>query len=117
MDKYDFGIGWADGKEHIFASTIEAECKARRLSFILIDEKNIDKLIDDVKKDKLGIKFYLDMASETHNHRDAFTRFAYAVKDSGARVVAGPDNVKSAADKIIGAGLPEELGTRLYAGR
>ncbi|MBN2097033.1 MAG: hypothetical protein JW714_00990 [Candidatus Omnitrophica bacterium] len=103
MSIYDFGIGWPIPREEddLFVNTLEAECSARKLSFIFVDGSSLKKLSSAVKKGELKIKFYLDMASETYDSEDKFTRFAYRLKDSGARIVADPDDVKAAADKSI----------------
>ncbi|MFH1440981.1 MAG: hypothetical protein ABIH18_02930 [Candidatus Omnitrophota bacterium] len=103
MKEFDFGIGWpiVGDKADIFVQTLESECKLHNLKFIFIDEEKVDSLTEDIKADKLKIKFYLDMASEIHDSKDIFTRFAYCLKDSGTRIVDDPDDVKAAADKSI----------------
>ncbi|MFH1888459.1 MAG: hypothetical protein ABH806_00045 [Candidatus Omnitrophota bacterium] len=103
METFDFGIGWpVSGEENeLFASTLMSECEARRLKFIFIDDTLIDHLTSKIKKGEFKLKFYLDMASETFDPKDDFTKFAYSLKDSGTRVVADPDDVKAAADKSI----------------
>jgi len=103
MKAFDFGIGWPveGGENEIFISALKSECEAHRLEFIFIDRISIDTLNSEIKKGELKLKFYLDMASETFDPKDDFTRFAYALKDSGTRIVADPDDVKAAADKSI----------------
>jgi hypothetical protein len=103
MEMFDFGIGWpvAEGRNELFVNRLEAECAARKLKFIFIDDENLAEVRDKVQKDKFKLKFYLDMASETFDLKDDFIRFAYILKDSGARVVADPDHVRAAADKSI----------------
>ena len=103
MEIFDFGIGWPVPKERddLFINTLEAECAARKLSFIFVDEKSLKNISSAVKSGNLKIKFYLDMASETYDFEDKFTRFAYRLKDAGTKIVADPDDVKSAADKSI----------------
>ncbi|MBU0547252.1 MAG: ATP-grasp domain-containing protein [Candidatus Omnitrophica bacterium] len=103
METFDFGIGWPveGGEDEFFVNTLKLECEARRLKFIVIDGASIDALSSKIKKGEFKLKFYLDMASETFDPKDDFTRFAYSLKDSGARIVADPDDVKAAADKSI----------------
>jgi hypothetical protein len=103
MEEFDFGIGWpVKGEENeIFISILKSECEARRLKFIFIDGTSIDTLSSKIRKGEFKLKFYLDMASETFDPKDNFTRFAYSLKDSGTRIVAEPDDVKAAADKSI----------------
>lgn len=103
MEAFDFGIGWpvAGEENEFFVSTLKSECEARRLKFIFIDGASIDTLSSKIKKGEFKLKFYLDMASETFDPKDNFTKFAYSLKDSGTRVVADPDDVKAAADKSI----------------
>ncbi|MFH1641164.1 MAG: ATP-grasp domain-containing protein [Candidatus Omnitrophota bacterium] len=100
---FDFGIGWpVDGeKNEFFISALKSECEACRLKFIFIDSPQLEDLIGKIKKGEFKLKFYLDMASETFDTKDDFTRFAYHLKDSGTRIVADPDDVKAAADKSI----------------
>ncbi len=104
MKTYDFGIGWPvaeDTTGDLFINTLRAECKLRKLSFIVVDDTNLKKMTERVKQGKLKIRFYLDMASETFDPKDKFNRFAYYLKDAGTKVVADPDDVKTAADKSI----------------
>lgn len=103
MKNYDFAVGWSvpNDTEDLFVSVLRSECKDRKLSFILIDETMLGSLDEDITQDKIKIKFYLDMASEIFDPKDKFTRFTYRLKDSGARIVDDPDDVKAAADKSI----------------
>ncbi len=103
MEKIDFAIGWPDAREpdDLFTNTLEEECRARRMRFLCVDEKNIMRCAEELKKGDLHISFYLDMASETFDVDHPFTKFVYAVKDAGGRVVDDPDRVKAAADKSI----------------
>jgi len=103
MKTIDFAVGWpiVDDNESIFVNTLKSECQLHKLSFLLVDENQLDSLDSQVKEDKLKIKFYLDMASDVHNSKDEFTRFTYCLKDSGTRIVDDPDDVKAAADKSI----------------
>ena len=103
MEDFDFAIGWLGGeeKEHIFLQTLQEECALRKMSFLCIYEKNMEDISADVQKDKIKIRFYLDMASEIYSPNDKFTRLTYILKDSGARIVDDPDDVKAAADKSV----------------
>ncbi|MBN1912910.1 MAG: hypothetical protein JW788_00765 [Candidatus Omnitrophica bacterium] len=103
METFDFGIGWRieNDDEELFIKALKAECEARRLKFIYIHTKSLSPLVNKIKKGEFRLKFYLDMASETHDSKDDFTQFTYALKDSGTRVVADPDDVKAASDKSI----------------
>ena len=103
MESFDFGIGWpVEGEDkEFFISSLKSECEARRLKFIFISWDSIGSLSSKIKKGEFKLKFYLDMASETFDPKDEFTKFAYSLKDSGTRVVADPDDVKAAADKSI----------------
>ena len=103
MERIDFAIGWPeDGYiENIFTETIIAECRIRRMKFLVVHEKNLRKCSNAIKRGDLRISFYLDMASETFDSEHPFTKFAYLVKDTGGRVVDDPDRVKAAADKSI----------------
>ncbi len=103
MQIFDFAIGWpaTDAKHELFINALKTECKARKLNFICITDSSLKRLTSAIQRGKLRIRFYLDMASETFDPKDRFTRFAYCLKDSGTRIVADPDDVKEAADKSI----------------
>jgi hypothetical protein len=101
MDTYDFGLGWLGEPDEFFVTHLKEECDARRLKFILIDEKNMAGIAQSVKKGETKIRFYLDLASETFDTTDSFLKFAYVLKDAGTRIIADPDDVKAAADKSI----------------
>jgi len=113
LETYDFGIGWIDdGEEYIFIKTLKSECNLRGLRFIIVDEKFLEAVSEEIEKDKMKIGFFLDLASEINDPENKFTKFAYRLKDSGSRVVADPDRVRSAADKsvthysLLDAGIP-----------
>jgi hypothetical protein len=103
MDKIDFAIGWPeDGDvEDLFTETLAGECRARRMKFLVVHEKNLKRCSQDIMRDRLRISFFLDMASETFDANHPFTKFVYLVKDTGGRIVDDPDRVKAAADKSI----------------
>ena len=103
MKTFDFGVGWptSEGKDELFIKTLKSECELRGLSFVFIDDDAVEDLIPEVQKDKVKIKFYLDMSSEIYDSKNKFTRFVYHLKDSGARIVDDPDDVKAAADKSV----------------
>ncbi len=103
MEVFDFGVGWPveNEEEELFIKTLKNECEARKMKFIFIDDKVSAALSNKIKKGEFKLKFYLDMASETFDPKDEFIKFSYALKDSGTRIVADPDDVKAAADKSI----------------
>ncbi|MFH1771890.1 MAG: hypothetical protein ABH872_03660 [Candidatus Omnitrophota bacterium] len=102
MRVIDFALGWpVEGDNDFFINVLKAECRARRLSFAVIYESALGKLTSLITKDKVKISFFLDMASETFNPKDSFTKFIYCLKDSETKVVADPDYVKFSADKSI----------------
>jgi hypothetical protein len=99
---YDFGLGWPDeGKEYVFVNALRDECKFRNMRFILVNGYSVDSVTEEVRRNRLKIHFFLDLASETVNPDDRFTRLVYSLKDSGSRVVADPDRARFAADKSI----------------
>lgn len=103
MKEYDFAVGWSSvgANEDLFIESIKEECKIHRMSFLLIDDDNVDEVTDAVARDRFRIRFYLDMLSEIYDPDDKFTRLVYCLKDSGTRIVDDPDDVKAAADKSI----------------
>lgn len=103
MKPFDFAIGWPEPRasKDLFIDGLESECRARKLHFLCVDERAVDGALRDVKGGKLRVRFYLDMASETYDSENPFTKLAYHLKDAGARVVDDPDDVKAAADKSI----------------
>lgn len=102
METYDFGLGWMDeGEEYLFVKALKSECNLRGLRFIIVDEKSINTVSEEIEKDKIKISFFLDLASEISDSENKYTKLAYHLKDSGSRVVADPDKVRSAADKSV----------------
>ncbi|UCB46752.1 MAG: hypothetical protein JSV25_04855, partial [Spirochaetota bacterium] len=102
MESYDFGLGWIDdGEGYPFVNNLKSECNLRGLHFIIVDENSIGAVSEDIEKDKMMIRFFLDLASEMTDSENIFTKFAYRLKDSGSRVVADPDRVRSGADKSV----------------
>lgn len=114
MEIFDFGVGFPviDEGNDFFVSCLKAECDGRGMKFIFIDAKSLDSLTIRIKNGDFKLKFYLDMASETFLPGDAYLKFNYLLKDAGTRIVADPDDVKTAADKsvthfnLMKAGIP-----------
>lgn len=114
MEIFDFGVGFPaiDEGNVFFVNCLKADCGARGMKFIFIDAKSLDNLTGEIKNGNFKLKFYLDMASETFDPKDAYLKFNYVLKDSGTRIVADPDDVKVAADKavthfnLVRAGIP-----------
>lgn len=103
METYDFVMGWPEpvNKDDLFVRTMEEQCKIRKLRNIFIDTRNLDSITKKIKKNDIKVRFYLDMASETYDLQNPFTKLVYLLKDKGTRVVDDPDDVKAAADKSI----------------
>ncbi len=103
MEEYDFGLGWEglDAREYLFIKTIETECRQQEMRFLLVDSSNLSETMNRLDKGRLSIRFFLDLASETPDLENSFTKFAYRLKDAGCRVVADPDKVRFSADKSI----------------
>ena len=102
METYDFGLGWVDeGEEYLFIKLLKAECNLRGLRFITVDKDSINSISKEIERGRIRIRFFLDLASEITEPENEFTKIVYRVKDSGSRVVADPDRVKSAADKSV----------------
>lgn len=103
MERYDFGLGWPDpiDKDDLFINTLKSECRARRLRHLFVDTKNLEKILKRVKRGDIKLKIFLDMASETYDANNKFTKFIYRLRDSGCKIIDDPDDVKAAADKSI----------------
>ena len=114
METIDFSVGWPVREENpeLFLEALETESKKRNLSFKIIEKQDLIKLTKLIKQEQVKIKFYLDMASDSFDPKDSFTRFNYTLKDSGSLVVDDPDEIKLAADKsvthykLVNAGIP-----------
>jgi glutathione synthase/RimK-type ligase-like ATP-grasp enzyme len=102
LETYDFGRGWIeDGQEYLFKNSLRTECTARGLRLLLVDGDSLREVSESVEKGKIRLGFFLDLASEITDSNDEFAKFVYRLKDSGTRVVADPDRVRSALDKSI----------------
>ena len=104
MQRKDFAVSWMydrKNEDRLFIEILKTECRARNMSFMLIDEGHVRGFIKMLKTGGLRIRFLLDMISDLTDSKDPFTRFSYAAKDSGTKVVNDPDYAKAAADKSI----------------
>ena len=103
MEIFDFGVGFPsiDEGNDFFINCLMTECSARGMKFIFIGAEALDILTAGIKNNNFKLKFYLDMASETFVPDDAYCKFNYLLKSVGTRIVADPDDVKTAADKSI----------------
>jgi hypothetical protein len=103
MEIFDFGVGFPviDEGNAFFINCLKIECDAHGMKFIFIDAASLDSFTAGIKNGSFKLHFYLDMASETFILGDAYLKFNYLLKDAGTRIVADPDDVKTAADKSV----------------
>jgi len=102
MEMYDFALGWIDdGQDYPFLKALKTECAVRGLRYLFVNENLVKDVSDSVVKGKMKIGFFLDLASEITDDGNEFVKLIYRLKDSGARVVADPDRVRSAQDKSV----------------
>ena len=101
MKQYDFALAWNSGAKESFVKWIKKECKLRELSFLLITEKNAEKIVDELEKGKLKISFLLDNEADYDDKKNLFARLCYAVKDIDGYVVCDPDDARQASNKAI----------------
>ena len=91
METFDFGLGWVgETKEYLFIEALRCECALRGLRFLVVNERSAIRVAEQIQKRKAKISFFLDLASETTDLGDEFTRFVYRLKDAGTRVVTDP---------------------------
>ena len=101
MKQYDFALAWNSGSKENFVKWLKKECSFRGLRFLLITEKNVEKIVNDLEKGRLGVKFLLDNESDYNDKKNLFARLCYAVKDIGGDVVCDPDDARQASNKAI----------------
>jgi hypothetical protein len=101
MKHYDFALAWNSGSKENFVKWIRKECTLRGLRFLLITEKNVETVIDDLEKNRLKVRFLLDNEADYDDKKNVFARLCYAVKDIGGSVVCDPDDARQASNKAI----------------
>lgn len=112
MKSYDFGLAWNSGNTEKFVKWTRRECSLRGMKFVLITEKNVAGIIDDLEKGRLKIKFLLDNEADYDDPKNLFARLSYAVKDTDGYVICDPDDARQASNKavahydLVKAGIP-----------
>lgn len=101
MKKYNFALSWNSGRKEKFIKWTKKECALRKLKFLLINDRNVARIIDSLEKGRVKIEFMLDNDADYDNSRDLYARLCYAVKDSGGYVVCDPDDARQAANKAV----------------
>lgn len=101
MKRYDFALAWNSGSKENFLKWTKKECSVRGLRFLLITEKNIEKIVNELEKGKLKIDFLLDNEADYDDKKNLFARLCYAVKDTDGWVVCDPDDARQASNKAI----------------
>ena len=101
MKIYDFALAWDSNPKEKFLKWIRKECLFRNIRFILVDSDNVSRLIRDLEKGKIKIKFLLDTEADYWVPKELFTRLCYAVKDAEGYVVCDPDDARQAANKAV----------------
>lgn len=98
---YDLALSWNSGSKEKFVKWIRKECAIRDLKFLLVSEKNVANVIDDLEKGKLKIGFLLDNEADYNDPKNLFARLCYAVKDIDGHVVCDPDDARQAGNKAV----------------
>ena len=101
MRKYDFALAWNSGAKENFVKWTKKECALKGLKFLLVNEKNVANIINDLEKGKLKINFLLDNEADYKDPNNLFARLSYAVKDVNGSVVCDPDDARQSASKAI----------------
>ncbi len=101
MRKYDLSIIWNSASKEKFIKWVRKECALRGLRFLLVNEKNIGEIIQQVEKGTLKLKFLLDNEANYAEPSNSFARLCFAVKDAGGYVVCDPDHARAASNKAI----------------
>jgi len=101
MKHYDFALAWNSGAKENFVKWVKRECALRGLKFILITEKNIEKIVEALEKGKLKINFLLDNEADYDGKKNIYARLCYAVKDIDGYVVCDPDDARQASNKAV----------------
>ena len=101
MKHYDFALAWNSGSKEKFVNWTRKECSLKSLKFLLITEKNVINVIEDLEKGRLKIKFLLDNEADYKDPKNPFARLCYAVKDINGYVVCDPDDAREASNKAI----------------
>ncbi|MBL7157568.1 MAG: hypothetical protein ISS92_05370 [Candidatus Omnitrophica bacterium] len=101
MKQYDFALAWNSGSKENFVKWLKKECSLLGLRFLLITEKDAERVTNDLEKGRLRIKFLLDNEADYDNSQNLFARLCYAVKDINGYVVCDPDDARQASNKAI----------------
>jgi hypothetical protein len=99
--KCDFSVAWASGDLEPFFRMLEEEAEARGLSFLLVSDRNVSRVLRRIQSGNLAVRFHLDASADYSDERDPYARLAFAVRDAGGYVVDDPDAAAAAAHKAI----------------
>ncbi|MBL7198279.1 MAG: hypothetical protein ISS47_09295 [Candidatus Omnitrophica bacterium] len=101
MKIYDFAFAWDGDRREKILKWIRRECSLRNLNFLLVNDNNVSRVISDLEKGRLKIRFLLDTAAEYYIPKDLYTRLCYAVKDVEGYIACDPDDARQAANKAV----------------
>jgi len=101
MKTYDFALAWNSGAKEPFVKWVRRECGLKKLRFLLVSGNNVSRVIEDLEKGRLKIKFLLDNEANYDDKNDLFARLCYAVKDIEGLVVCDPDDARQASNKSV----------------
>ena len=101
MKQYDFALAWNSGSKENFVRWARKECNLRGMKFLLITEKNLETIINDLEKGRLKVGFLLDNEADYEDKNNLFARLCYAVKDIDGYVVCDPDDSRQASNKAV----------------
>ena len=101
MKQYDFALAWNSGSKENFVRWARKECNLRGMKFLLITEKNLETIINDLEKGRLKVRFLLDNEADYEDKNNLFARLCYAVKDIDGYVVCDPDDSRQASNKAV----------------
>ncbi|MFH1798425.1 MAG: hypothetical protein ABH844_03660 [Candidatus Omnitrophota bacterium] len=100
MEKYNIALSWEKNK-CFFTDTLISISKKKNLSFLWVDENNVEDVIKKLQKNQLRIDVMVDTEATYDIPGDLYSRLNFAVKDSGGVVITDPDRTRMYVDKTV----------------
>jgi len=78
MQKIDFGLNWSGTLEENFVQFIQKFCKEKKISFIWVNEDNVQSVLKKFQGNKILISVLLDTEATYNKKGDIYAKIAYS---------------------------------------
>ena len=72
MKRFDFALNWSGNIKETFVKLIEKECKAKKMTFLWINDDNVRSILRKLQSDQIYVHVLLDTEATYNKKADPY---------------------------------------------